>query len=375
VKLPVTRTDGGVRLRLFDEVDLPWIGAVIDTAEGALGRPWRELLERWRATPPRAAAARGAIVVHALRRMLSGRVAGGLRARAVRERVLGAVANDDAARAERVRLVAEKLGVDVEAIEAGLWADLASERLVTMPTGRPTEAAVCAAANLTVLQAALGRAYDATVRLTGNPRPVMRLAALGGLIHAARATPDGVVVDVSGPLALFERTTVYGQALGRLVPALAWCEAWSVRARCRLGGEDVEVVTASPVILPPARPPRRFDSALEARLARDLARLAPAWHVEREPEVVVAGPHLLFPDFALTHRDDATRRWWIEIVGFWTTDHLAQKLARYRVAGLANLILCIPGGRSVSAGDVPSGAQIVRFDRAIPSDAVLRLLR
>ena len=68
----------------------------------------------------------------------------------------------------------------------------------------------------------------------------------------------------------------------------------------------------------PAVEPRRYDSRLEERFARDFRRLAPEWDVVREPEPVPVGSTLIFPDFALQHRTDAARRWLLEIVGFWT---------------------------------------------------------
>lgn len=46
----------------------------------------------------------------------------------------------------------------------------------------------------------------------------------------------------------------------------------------------------------------------------------------REPEPSDAGRHLFLPDFALHPRFDPGRRWFMEIVGFWTPEYLASKL-------------------------------------------------
>jgi len=85
---------------------------------------------------------------------------------------------------------------------------------------------------------------------------------------------------------------------------------------------------------------------VEERFAREFRRLAPVWDVTREPEPIAAGGTLIFPDFALRHRSDLAREWLLEIVGFWTPDYVARKLALYRSAGLPNLILCIDEGRN-----------------------------
>lgn len=102
----------------------------------------------------------------------------------------------------------------------------------------------------------------------------------------------------------------------------------------------------------------------------DFARHAPAWRAIREPAAVAAGDHLLFPDFLLEHRDDPTRRWWVEILGFWTSDYLAH----YREAQLPNVILCIDAERAVAADELPPDARIVRFRRRIEVEHVLAII-
>ncbi|MBI3108242.1 MAG: DUF790 family protein, partial [Candidatus Rokubacteria bacterium] len=122
----------------------------------------------------------------------------------------------------------------------------------------------------------------------------------------------------------------------------------------------------------PAVEPRRYDSRLEEHFARDFRRLAPEWDVVREPEPVPVGSTLIFPDFALQHRTDAARRWLLEIVGFWTPDYVANKLALYRRARLTNLILCLDEDRNCAEADLPSAAPVVRFRRRVDATAVLR---
>jgi hypothetical protein len=134
----------------------------------------------------------------------------------------------------------------------------------------------------------------------------------------------------------------------------------------------LELGTGDPIF--PAGEPRRYDSRLEERFAREFRRLAPDWDVLREPEPVSAGDTLIFPDFALCHRRDTARRWLLEIVGFWTPDYVARKLALYRRAHLSNLILCIDEERNCAAADLPAGALVMRFHRRVDAAAVLRLL-
>ena len=64
----------------------------------------------------------------------------------------------------------------------------------------------------------------------------------------------------------------------------------------------------------------------------------------------------------------------MEILGFWTADYLARKLALLREAGLPNLILCVDETRGDDAlpdEGLPPGARVVRFRRRIDPRLVL----
>jgi len=134
-------------------------------------------------------------------------------------------------------------------------------------------------------------------------------------------------------------------------------------------------VLATGVPIFPSREPRRFDSALEERFARDFARAAPEWELVREPEAFRAGGMLVFPDFLVRHRKDPARRFLLEIVGFWTPEYLEKKLTALRAAAMRNLILCIDEERNCSAADLPLVANVVRFRRRVDPAPILAILR
>ena len=102
--------------------------------------------------------------------------------------------------------------------------------------------------------------------------------------------------------------------------------------------------------------------------------MAPDWDVLREPEPIPAGTRLVFPDFALQHRSERSRRWLVELVGFWTPEYLRRKLALYREARVANLILCIAEDRACAEEELPAGAVILRFRRRVDAAAVRRVV-
>jgi predicted nuclease of restriction endonuclease-like RecB superfamily len=229
--------------------------------------------------------------------------------------------------------------------------------------------------NLALAQAFLFRAASVLIAVNGNARALVRQAALYGLIVTVKGHAEAEAsLEISGPLSLFRHTLVYGRALSALVPILPWCPRYTLEAACVLKGEArrFHLRPTDPVF--PSAEPRRYDSALEERFARDFARAAPDWNLTREPQPVAADGALIFPDFAVEHRSDPDRRWLIEIVGFWTPDYLEKKLARLRAAGLERLILCVDEGRACAEGELPQGARLVRFHRRIDAAAVLALI-
>src|SRR5262249_38150564 len=159
---------------------------------------------------------------------------------------------------------------------------------------------------------------------------------------------------------------------GELVPLLSWCRRFHVDAECHLRGRGLALELSSGDPIFPAIEPRQYDSRLEQRFAREFARLAPHLDIVREPPPLAAARTLILPDFALQHRTEPSRRWLLEIVGFWTPDYLRTKLRRYRDARLANLVLCVDDERCCAAEELPSEARIVRFRRRVDASAVLR---
>ena len=359
------------------EHDHPWLRILLEEHERFVGRPQRELDARLREplpceSPPRKLRQAAYILT---------RLPPGHRKAAVPPRRARALVFVEAARAPApsdtvLRTVAATLGVSVGELQDSLFADLPGNRLVAAPAQPLSPAELALRANLALAQALLFRATSVQIEAEGNARALVRHSKLRGLICtvAPRSGTAEPVLELSGPFALFRHTRLYGRALGELVPLLAWCQRFRLRAECISQGRRLTLPlgTGDPIF--PAGEPRRYDSRLEERFARDFRRLAPDWDVLREPEPVPAGGTLIFPDFALHHRHDAARRWLLEIVGFWTPDYVARKLATYRAARLSNLILCIDEERNCAAEDLPSGALVVRFRRRVDPAAVLRLV-
>lgn len=359
------------------ECDHPWLRALLEEHERFIGKPQRELDARLREplpcdSPPRKL--RLAIeVLGRLRPTHAKTVVSPRRARAL---VFGEAARTPAATQTILSAVAASLRVTPEDLRDSLFGDLPGERLVGAPAQPLSAMELALRCNLALVQALLFRASIVRIEAEGNTRPLVRQAKWRGLLCAIieRSGTGDATLELSGPFALFRHTRLYGRALGELVPLLAWCPRFRLRAACVFRGRRVtlQLGTGDPIF--PASAPRRYDSRLEERFAREFRRLAPAWDVIREPEPIPAGGTLIFPDFALRHRSNPARRWLLEIVGFWTPEYVARKLARYRSAHISNLILCIDEDRNCAEADIPSEALVVRFRRRVHASAVLRLI-
>lgn len=359
-------------------LDHPWLRVLLEEHERFVGRPQRELDARLREPLPcQSPPLKLRLVVRVLARLQKHhRTRSSVEPRRARALVFEAAARAEGPTSIVLASVATSLGVNGRELQDALFADLPGEKLIA-PTRAPTAPDELALrANLALVQALLLHATKVRIYVQGHTRAVVRHARLRGLICTVteRDETDGVCIELSGPLALFRKTRLYGQALGEMIPLLAWCARFRLHAECVLDGRRLRLQLGTGDPLFPGSAPRPYDSRIEERFARDFRKLAPEWDVVREPEPISADGTQIFPDFALQHRTNLARRWLLEIVGFWTPEYVARKLARYRSARLANLILCIDEERNCAAADLPSSARVVRFRRRVDPASILRLV-
>jgi hypothetical protein len=373
---------GTVVPRWFGERDHPRIADVIETYAAFVGATRRELEAHLGATLHRLGL-RGARLVAAV---LDERFRAGVDAAVAPPRARMAafeaaaacrgspVHGGDELRGRALQRAAAELDVEPPELERSLFADLPGERRLQAPAAPVTTTAVAERCNLAIAQAALARSSRVRVELEGHARAVVRHALLRGLICTATRSAERTTLAISGPLALFRRTRLYGRHLAELVPILAWARGFRLEADCVVHDRPGRLTLDPTAPLPPSAEPRRYDSRLERRFARDFVRLGSAWDVVREPEPLAVEGTLIFPDFALVHRADPSRRFLVEILGFWTADYVATKLRRLRAAGAPNLILCIDAGRDCGGEDLPSDAAVLWFEKRVDAAAVLAVV-
>lgn len=266
------------------------------------------------------------------------------------------------------------LGIDPLSIRRHLFADRDDERVFLPPDDAPNPRLLVDAYNLALAQALLMRAISVRARVRSDARHVLSYAKALGLMLSFHASDEAIVLELSGPLALFHATTKYGFAMARFLPALASTVGWSVVAEVQLRGERHILRLSSEDPLPRTHPlPRSFDSKIERRLAVDLRRLGPerGWRLERESVVVSTGVggQLFYPDFTLY--SEGGGRVLVEVVGFWTPEYLAKK-QRALAAVHEPIVVCVDERHATELG-VPTSdsAVVVTFRERIDAQALL----
>ncbi|HSF18296.1 MAG TPA: DUF790 family protein [Vicinamibacteria bacterium] len=376
-RVPFNIRNGAGRIDYLGAHDHGWLNVLIGEFTRFEGRRWRELEQRLREPlGPTAPPLKLAAAMRVLRRWFRSGEPRRVDAVRARRHVFELAARAGWQREATVLEAARRLGVGASELEETLFSDVPGERRVRVPDPGPGAFELSMRVNTALAQDLLHRASEIEVSAYESVRAIVRHARLRGLICSVRPgdRPSESRIDVSGPFSLFRHTRVYGQALGELVPLLARSPRFLITAHCRLEGGLIPFQVGSGDPLLPATEPRRYDSKLEERFARDFSRLAPDWEVLREPEAVPSRGTLIFPDFLLRHRLEPSRRWLVEILGFWTRDYVVRKLERLRDAAIPNLILCIDEERRCSESDLPAHTRVIRFRKRVEVARVLDII-
>ncbi len=273
-----------------------------------------------------------------------------------------------------------------EQIRAGLYADLAENRILTR-FDVPTPEELLHRYNLSQVQGVFYRASQITLNahrnVPGEYKLLFRYLKLFQLMAYIEGDADhGFTITIDGPTSLFSLSTRYGLAIAKLIPALLHVTRWSLSATLQTRdfytnnwktgrftlNSDCGLVSH----YPPGKP---YDSMLEAAFADRWDSLKTDWVLEREVDLIPIPGSVMIPDFRLVHPDG--RSFLLEIVGYWRPEYLQKKFAQVRRAQSDNLILAISERLNlekagVKMNDVP--AQIIWFKDKLLPKAVLAVI-
>lgn len=388
-KIPYTVSHGEVIPHYLSRRDLPWVRLLRDEYLRFSGRPRRELDQRLREPLPAHVPKRESrLLMRLLDRLFGSRLETPVSPAKLRAAVFTEASEQRLCRRreEVFRQVGRNLGLEPSLVPDFLYADIPSERRLEAPGKLPSPVELIDQANLLLAQGLVARSQELWVDVTGGVRAVVRAARLSrllctvesqgshGEVSSLRGGLRTVRLHLSGPMNLLRKTLKYGDALARFLPALAHSPCWSLEARCLLKRHTARFRVSHRDGLLPLNADaggRVFDSRLEERFYKDFLEKEPEWELLREPEPLEAEGTWVFPDFALYHRHQPSRRVLVEIVGYWTPEYLEKKLRRLRVAHSGGLILCISQALACGEKDLPEGAKVIRYRTRVPVSGVV----
>jgi predicted nuclease of restriction endonuclease-like RecB superfamily len=274
---------------------------------------------------------------------------------------------------------AGELGLGVEAIEQGLFADLKSaQRLVQFQDTTPER--LLQRYNVALAQAVLLRSSKVHVALRKVPpqryRQLLRLVKFHRLIcDVERTGPDSYQLHLDGPMSLFSATNKYGLQLALFLPAVLNCGSYEVRAEVRWGPQrrlKTLVITPADGLVSHAADHGSYVPPELAMFAELFRKRAQGWTITEETEVRPLGDGFWVPDFRLVH--EATgQAVLLEVLGFWRKASAEKHLARLREYATEPFLLAVSDQLHIEDGELeglPAG--IVRFRQMPLPDEVVR---
>ena len=271
-----------------------------------------------------------------------------------------------AERRAALEAVGEAFGITADEVAANLWADRESEAVLTdAPDVDP--GALLRQYNLSLTQTLLFDATELRFSVSDHYQAVFGRLSYLGLMYTV--DPD-LTVHVTGPASIVSGSRTYGTAMAKLFPTITGATEWRVSAdvETEVGGEprvyEFEVDSSEAGRFPDAGgdedgdASESYDSDVERDFATRIDPLVDGWTVTREPTILRTGNRVMIPDFGFERerpvgggseggrvggdgdRADRNRAdgdgaggtdaFYLEVVGFWTPDYLAEKLSKVR---------------------------------------------
>jgi hypothetical protein len=249
------------------------------------------------------------------------------------------------ARAELFAEAARELACDPAAVPDALYADLPeNQRLTLFEPLTPPE--LLDLYNVAQAQALLYRSVE--MRLWLEPQPPEGFRELFGaikayrLIHTVRGNSrEGYEVRLDGPASIFQRSQKYGIQMAVFLPALLLCGGWRMRAEIQgrqghpvyfeLDSRQTRLRSHYPEIKP-------YENPVVEKLAAGWARSGGAWALHPSRDIIDLGDSAFIPDFRLRHAETGAELF-LEVLGFWTPEHLRERLLEFDHAGRRDFIL------------------------------------
>ena len=253
---------------------------------------------------------------------------------------------DESGRGVVIEEAGGELGCAPELVRANLYADLPkNQRLVGF---EETDArSLLELYNVAQAQALLYRCVR--MRLSVAPQAAENYRQLFGAIKAYRlihtikgSAASGYEIELDGPVSMFHRSQKYGIQMAVFLPALLLCKGWRMRAEItsrQSGGTAFFEMTSEGhalrshyVSLPP------YENPVREKLSNAWGRFESDWTLSASGEIINLGAGAFIPDFVLRHEGEG-RAVYLEILGFWTPQHLKERLRELEASGFHNYLI------------------------------------
>jgi predicted nuclease of restriction endonuclease-like RecB superfamily len=297
------------------------------------------------------------------------------RALFLKARALHPVVSDEA-RARLAGDAARELSCEGARLLESLYADLPeSQRLISFEPLAAVE--LLDLYNLAQAQALLYRCLE--MRLWLEPQGPEGYRELFGaikayrLIHTVRGSArEGYEVRLDGPVSIFQRSQKYGVQMAVFLPALLLCKGWRMRAEIGARRGSVayfELSSRQTALRSHYAEVAGYENPAVEKFAAAWAKAGGEWSLEPSGEVIDLGDSAFIPNFVLRH--PAGARVYLEVLGFWTPEHLRERLREFEHAGVRNFILAawdeLRGSRDPLAGVPPN---VIVFKKSLDPAAV-----
>jgi predicted nuclease of restriction endonuclease-like RecB superfamily len=227
-----------------------------------------------------------------------------------------------------------KNNLNPDELEESLFKDLEDEQILSS-FEEVEPSLVVKSYNLSLAQTALFKSMNMEFNASGNWKRIFRNIKRFGLMYSVEKTAaDGYTVSLDGPLSLFKMTERYGTSLAKLLPTIVSGDSWNFKAdlidrkknnRILHFEEDNNSAPEFASLFAYEEQQPLFDSSVEEKFASKFNSLNTGWLLQREPEPLVAGRHVLIPDFSF---EKYGHKIFMEIVGFWTKEYIERKLSK-----------------------------------------------
>ena len=286
--------------------------------------------------------------------------------------------------------IASKLGTDQSALEKTLYSDMEEELVLKEFRPPPAPEHLLKRYNLSLTQTLLFKSLRVEFTASGNWKNIFRNVKRFGLIYSVEKKDGGsYIISLDGPLSLFKLTERYGTSVAKLLPQITATESWKINAEILVrskgnrvyhfeadSGELGDALREPSLVETGALEGRvsLFDSGVEEKFARSFLAHDTGWVLTREPEPLVAGRHVLIPDFGF---EKYGRKVYLEIVGFWTPGYLERKVDKLSMVSPAvDIIIAADESLACAKLERLKGRAVVfYYKKEVPVKPVVEHLR